>query len=134
MKERSCPENLSDKIFDKLYKNFIEEIDAIDNGIPHCDGEPKYEITTNLSSEVSRLNPTWNEETSPEIEDARFELAMELVGTKFLERASYYATVWWPAREIVERAINRTVLSCKLFYKVAVNCEYRLQSQNVLIC
>ena len=29
------------KIYDKIYENFVQEIDAIDNGISHCDGEPR---------------------------------------------------------------------------------------------
>ena len=27
------------KIYDKMYENFVQEIDAIDNGISQCDGE-----------------------------------------------------------------------------------------------
>lgn len=27
------------KIYDKIYENFVQEIDAIDNGISQCDGE-----------------------------------------------------------------------------------------------
>lgn len=29
------------KIYDKMYENFVQEIDAIDNGISQCDGEPR---------------------------------------------------------------------------------------------
>ena len=29
------------KIYDKIYENFVQEIDAIDNGISQCDGEPR---------------------------------------------------------------------------------------------
>ena len=39
---------LVEKVFDKVYENFIEEIDAIDNGISTHDGEPRYSISTNL--------------------------------------------------------------------------------------
>lgn len=29
------------KIYDKIYENFVQEIDAIDNGISQCNGEPR---------------------------------------------------------------------------------------------
>ncbi|KAL3186469.1 hypothetical protein MRX96_027511 [Rhipicephalus microplus] len=50
-----------EKIYDKVYENFMEEIDAIDNGINAYDGEPRYRINTNVSSRVAHLNPAWNE-------------------------------------------------------------------------
>ncbi|NWR81200.1 MYG1 protein, partial [Centropus unirufus] len=48
-------------LYDKLYQDFVEEIDAIDNGIAQSRGEPLYSITTNLSARVARLNPRWNQ-------------------------------------------------------------------------
>ncbi|POI21007.1 hypothetical protein CIB84_015246, partial [Bambusicola thoracicus] len=48
-------------LYDKLYENFVEEIDAIDNGIAQTDGEPRYALTTNLSARVGHLNPRWND-------------------------------------------------------------------------
>lgn len=44
----------------QLYEKFVEEVDAIDNGISQCDGEPRYCISSNLSARVSYLNPCWN--------------------------------------------------------------------------
>ena len=32
-------QQLTEKVFDKVYENFIQEIDAIDNGISTHDGE-----------------------------------------------------------------------------------------------
>jgi len=52
----------SDWVFNKMYKSFMEAIDAIDTGVeiaPTC----KYKDSTNLSARVSRLNPRWNEES-----------------------------------------------------------------------
>lgn len=44
-------------------QEFIEAIDAIDNGISQYpnDIKPKYRSQTNLSSRVSHLNPAWNQ-------------------------------------------------------------------------
>lgn len=53
-------------IYYKIYENFVEEIDAIDNGVDQYDGEPKYKVTTNLSSRVSRINPLWTDEDKNE--------------------------------------------------------------------
>ena len=46
----------------QMYTNFLEEIDAVDNGIDVAEGDLKYRITTTLSNRISRLNPAWNEE------------------------------------------------------------------------
>ncbi|NXS61989.1 MYG1 protein, partial [Brachypteracias leptosomus] len=48
-------------LYDKLYENFVEEIDAIDNGIEQGEGQPRYSLTTTLSARVARLNPRWNQ-------------------------------------------------------------------------
>jgi len=53
--------------YHKLYKGFMEHIDAIDNGISIADGAPRYHISTSLSSRVGTLNPAWNEEQTSEI-------------------------------------------------------------------
>ena len=37
----------------------------------------------------------------------RFNKAMALVGSEFRDKVDYYSTSWWPARELVEKAINK---------------------------
>lgn len=93
------------QVYVKVYKNFIQEIDAIDNGVSMYKDEPLYHITTNLSSRVGGFNSMWN---SKEDFDAQqqFERAKELVGAEFIDKVLYYSSVWWPARSIVERAIK----------------------------
>ncbi|XP_069762237.1 MYG1 exonuclease isoform X1 [Narcine bancroftii] len=91
-------------LLDKVYENFVEEIDAIDNGIPHCDGESRYVINTHLSARVANLNPLWN--AAPQDPEAAFAMAMELVGGEFLDRLNYYHTSWLPARGLVKEAIQ----------------------------
>ncbi|KAK6016188.1 hypothetical protein OSTOST_18331, partial [Ostertagia ostertagi] len=90
----------------KLYETFVEAVDAIDNGIPQYDGIPRYHMSGGLSGRVGHLNPHWNEvDVNP---DERFQQAMELVGAEFESSVSYLANVWWPAREIVEKAIDES--------------------------
>ncbi|XP_022909703.2 MYG1 protein C27H6.8 [Onthophagus taurus] len=87
-----------------VYDGFIEEIDAIDNGVPLVDGITPYKISTHLSARVSKLNPAWNS-TSQEKSDELFLKAMALTGREFIEKVVELATIWWPGREIVKTAI-----------------------------
>ncbi|XP_040278319.1 MYG1 exonuclease-like [Bufo bufo] len=92
-------------LYDKMYENFVEEIDAIDNGVSQFDGEQRYNITTNLSSRVGHLNPRWNEPDQDT--EAGFKKAMELAGTEFVSRLDFYHRSWLPARSLVEEAIRQ---------------------------
>nr|XP_060618823.1 MYG1 exonuclease [Anolis sagrei ordinatus] len=92
-------------LYDKVYENFVEEIDAIDNGISQWDGEPRYAMTTNLSARVGYLNPRWNDKDQDT--EAGFQKAMELVGKEFLDRLDYFYHAWIPARSLVEEAIQQ---------------------------
>ena len=87
---------LVQEIYKKVYENFIEEIDAIDNGISTHEGLARYKITTNLSSRVGNLNGSWNETAIDENE--RFHQARQLVKTEFLDKVDYFSKSWWPAR------------------------------------
>lgn len=92
-------------IFEKVYENFIQEIDGIDNGVPQFGGEPVYQISTHLSSRVGHFNSQWNS-TEDFDEQAQFEKAKELAGSEFVDSVLYYSTVWWPARAIVANAVK----------------------------
>ncbi|UYV70664.1 C12orf10 [Cordylochernes scorpioides] len=93
-------------LYDKIYENLIEEVDAVDNGISTHDGEPRYRVTTTLSARVKRLNPGWNEPLK-EPEDSRFQKAVELVGEEFTDRVQYFTSSWLPARSLVQQALER---------------------------
>ncbi|KJH47051.1 hypothetical protein DICVIV_06860 [Dictyocaulus viviparus] len=93
-------------LYRKIYESFVEAVDAIDNGISQYDGIPRYRIYGGLSERVEYLNPHWNEiDVNP---DERFQQAMELVGGEFESVVSYLFNIWWPAREIVENAIDHS--------------------------
>jgi uncharacterized UPF0160 family protein len=100
------PANCLHNIFLYVYEGFVEELDAIDNGVPmYTEGKPRYRINTNLSARIHRLNPEWNS-PQPESTDELFAKAMNLAGTEFIERVVEAATVWWPARQIVRSSIE----------------------------
>lgn len=91
-------------LFLAVYKNFVQAIDAADNGINQYDTNlsPKYVINTYLSSRVGRLNLDWTDpDQSAEREDAAFQKAMTLAGNEFLETIHFHAKSWLPARSIV---------------------------------
>jgi len=102
--EKDVTDPVVEKVFDKVYENFVEEIDAIDNGISTHDGEPRYSINTNISARVAHLHPTWQDK-NPDY-DAGFQKAIELTRTEFLDRVNYYGKVWWEARDIVAKVLQ----------------------------
>ncbi|XP_074291753.1 uncharacterized protein LOC141618546 [Silene latifolia] len=92
------------RLFLAVYKNFVEAVDAADNGISQYNSDllPKYVINTYLSSRVGRLNLNWTDpDQSSERENDAFQKAMTLTGTEFLETVHFYARSWLPARSIV---------------------------------
>jgi uncharacterized UPF0160 family protein len=109
------------EIFEKVYRNFVEEIDGIDNGVEtfSCDDSEEasiirnYAVTTNLSARVGRFNPSWNEPSNTEIQNEQFRKAVQLTQEEFVERASGYFVSWLPARGIVSAAMKACVESKK---------------------
>ncbi len=112
----------------KLYREFIEAIDAIDNGISQypTDLQPKYRIRTDVSARAGYFNPAWNEPADAQTVDvrtipsscrsyhvdnrfvqAKFLQASTMVGTEFLDRLDYYAKAWLPARDLVVDALEK---------------------------
>ena len=63
-------------------------------------------MSTNLSARVGHLNPAWNEEGGKERRNALFGEAMELTGGEFKAAVSRLCSSWWPARSIVESAVD----------------------------
>ncbi|KAL6926180.1 hypothetical protein ACO0SA_003859 [Hanseniaspora valbyensis] len=105
-------------LFTKIYGDFIEAIDANDNGVNCYDinAVAKYK-NNNLSipSIVSNLNPNWNDglDDSPEESAARFdrhfEIASELVGKIFKQFAFNVGAAWLPAKnKVISALMERT--------------------------
>ncbi|KAJ3196515.1 hypothetical protein HK101_008699 [Irineochytrium annulatum] len=93
-------------LYAKIYDDFVEGFDGIDNGVSQYpnDIKPKYKESTNISSRVARLNPWWNQKSDDL--DARFARAVEMVGTEFEDRVMYLGKAWLPARTIVESGLT----------------------------
>lgn len=95
-----------DICYNKVYTEFMEHIDAIDNGVSICDGTPRYHVSTTLSARVGSLNPGWNEENTPDIQNSRFIDAMTLTCSEFIDKVVSFSKIWWPARSIVRKAVD----------------------------
>uniref|UniRef100_A0A7S0HHK7 MYG1 protein n=1 Tax=Hanusia phi TaxID=3032 RepID=A0A7S0HHK7_9CRYP len=95
-----------DKLYYLIYDNFIEEIDAVDNGVEcyPADAVPKYKVSTMLGQRVGRLNPSWNDQGKKP--DEQFQKAMQIVGDEMESIVEYYAKAFLPARSIVYAAIS----------------------------
>ncbi|MCJ1283402.1 hypothetical protein MMC26_002730 [Xylographa opegraphella] len=122
-----------DLLYEKLYTEFVEALDANDNGISAYDPADTVNLKkrfhdggVTLGSLVNDLNHEWNDDplheqppghgdgtsfvkgTGPEQaqadEDARFLKASSLMGTTFLRKLSYYHLAWLPARKHVQTA------------------------------
>ena len=49
-------------VYQKVYKDFIESMDGVDNGVNQFDGGKQMFINiTSIGNRVGRLNPRWNE-------------------------------------------------------------------------
>ncbi|KAL8831965.1 MAG: hypothetical protein Q9191_000564 [Dirinaria sp. TL-2023a] len=110
----------------KVYEEFIEALDAHDNGIAVYDPAETRRLTKRfndggigLGSLVADLN-AWdddeeeeqrrelsNPEQVQEAEDTRFLQASELMGSVFLRKLRYYHRHWWPARQGVRECYAR---------------------------
>jgi len=97
----------TDALWSELYDQFMEGIDAIDNGIEVSDGVRKYKESSDLSSRVHRLNPRWNEVSDHEDQCARFEKASQLCGAEFLDVLGELVEGWLPARSLVREALQK---------------------------
>ncbi|CAD8084210.1 unnamed protein product [Paramecium sonneborni] len=90
----------------KLYKNFIQSIDAIDNGInqyPNQD-QIKYQINTHLSAVINRFNPSWCEKNQDE--NIKFHQALEFVNNELISQVKSIYLGWYSGRIYVYQAFE----------------------------
>mmetsp|Transcript_68069 Transcript_68069/g.197240 ORF Transcript_68069/g.197240 Transcript_68069/m.197240 type:complete len:361 (+) Transcript_68069:43-1125(+) len=91
-------------ILAKTYDSLIRELDALDNGVQIADA-PRYRFCTHLGARVGRLNPSWQEPSTPELENSRFQQAMQLAAKELTDVICGYCNGWLPARVIVQGAL-----------------------------
>ncbi|CAL5204103.1 unnamed protein product [Lathyrus oleraceus] len=118
------------QLYPAIYRNFIESVDAVDNGVNQydLDESPKYVINTGLGSRIKRLNLDWTDsDQSSDAENEAFHRAMALAGGEFLENVNYYAKSWLPARSIVMEclAARETIDSSGEIIKLNRSCPWK---------
>ena len=109
-----------DILWKKIYEDFIEALDAHDNGISVYDPSETRNLQKRfhdggigLGSLVGDLNANFEDpfpaktlEEAQEAEDARFLQATSLMGSSFLRKLQYYHHAWLPARTLVHRTYD----------------------------
>ncbi|KAL7663618.1 Uncharacterized protein ABC855_g3421 [[Candida] zeylanoides] len=96
-----------DLLYVKIYKEFIEALDANDNGIDNYpkDVQKKFnDKNITLPAIVSQLNPSWLEDPSDSDYDAAFATSSQLMGQVFVNLLKGYGKSWLPAKTIVASA------------------------------
>lgn len=92
------------ELFKRIYKTFIEAIDANDNGI-EC-GEQLITVLTDLPSRVQHANPGWNQPRTPAAANVAFADTLRWLQAEFETFVLRTATRWWPARDVLLEAVN----------------------------
>jgi len=90
-------------VYFQMYDQFMECIDAVDNGV-EISNSLKYHDHTGLSSRIKRLNPRWNESRNDS--DERFELASTICGKEFMDMLNNIVINYLPARDIVSKSMK----------------------------
>ncbi|KAH6610848.1 hypothetical protein Trco_000868 [Trichoderma cornu-damae] len=109
-------------LYNKMYENFIEAVDAHDNGISRYDRdaleaagiEQRFSSGGfSLGAMVGRLNPNWNdprpadEDAAQQAEDELFLTASRRIGEEFERSLDFMTRAWLPARTIVQQAFEQ---------------------------
>lgn len=98
-----------DMLYLKIYNDFIEAIDANDNGISaYPDSVTAAYKTHNITlpGMVSKLNPLWTEPSDDSVYDRQFAKASQLMGEAFVNVVLSYGNGWYPAKEIAQKALE----------------------------
>jgi uncharacterized UPF0160 family protein len=121
-------EKTVDWLYSMMYRNFIEMIDANDNGVAQykTDAPPLYSDTTSLPSRVGRLNAAWHESV-PDDDVSRFHAAMEVVGEEFRSQLRGLVDNLLPAKAIVEEAYHnrKTEVASGAVLVLARSCPWK---------
>ncbi len=97
-----------DICYHKLYRSFVEHIDAIDNGITSAESEDiKCHMSTSLSARVGQLNPRWNQPQNSNIQNEQFTKALALTRSEFLTNVDEVIHSWYPAKSLVQQAVKK---------------------------
>ena len=118
-------EKYLEKMYKKIYLDFIMCVDAIDNGIDQYDKDikPKYKLEGEFNGRISRLNPEWNLENVDVNE--RFKKAWDVAEEEFLYHIKNYSSSYFIVYDIVLKAIKEALKENKLYFILEINCPWK---------
>ena len=96
-----------DSIWENLDKNLFKIIDILDNGYTKSTWKKLGDCNLTINQMISDLNPSWNEDNSPEFFIARFKIATDLVINFLTNRIKSAASVF----EAREKILNTPILN-----------------------
>lgn len=101
-----------DFLFDRVYSDFIEAVDANDNGITKFPDQDNLQArfkdrNFSLAGMVSNLNPAWDQDSTDEDFDRQFLKASALIGEAFYNYATYMGKSFLKAKQIVIDAVKK---------------------------
>lgn len=115
-----------EKLHKKIYKSFILEIDAVDNGVNVAE-KMSYYISTDLGNRVGRFNSPWNAPEGMYCQHKQFKKAMKICEEELMQRIHGIVCVFLPGRKMVETAWNNreSFHASKEFVKMDDYCPWR---------
>lgn len=126
--DEAVSEQKLETLYQRVYDEFIEALDANDNGVSRypADVKARYVDKTSLPARVSRLNPRWNE-TGVNMQE-RFLQASALAGGEFRQAVHdiYFSKL--PARKLVEEmcAMRFSTHSSGKILKMQTFCPWKV--------
>ncbi|SCU78228.1 LADA_0A04544g1_1 [Lachancea dasiensis] len=102
-----------DFLYEKVYRDFIESLDANDNGISNFDSEelgvkPRFhDKNITIPGIVSGMNPNWNDDCTDANFDKCFFKASDFIGGVFVNLVKGYGESWMPAKTLVQEAVEK---------------------------
>lgn len=100
-----------DFLYDKIYSDFIEAIDANDNGIDIYEEKdslkPRFKDRNfTIAGMISNLNPSWESNATDNDFNRQFEIASKLIGDAFFNYLNYMGNSFLKAKQYVIDAFN----------------------------
>lgn len=93
-----------EKVYKKVYRKLILEVDALDNGVSEA-ANMKYYISTGLGSRIARTNPEWNAPKT-KTQHNQFKKAMKIAEEELFFVLRGIVLIHMPAYNCVREAFD----------------------------
>ena len=93
-------------VFQNMYKDFIQEIDEIDNGNRIQAGNNLFKIRTGISTRIASLNPDWRLDVKDKDYDEKFLEALKTASDEFVSKLKLIGDSTWAARVALKEKLE----------------------------